>query len=909
MQRPLLYLAGIFCMVIIGFTANASHNRAGEITYTWLYGNTYEITVTTYTKVQENAADRCDLLVYWGDQDKDTLLRSNGLFNGKCGSVAGEGVLIADDINKNVYIGQHTYPGPGIYRITMLDPNRNKEVANMQDSFNTPFFIFLTFMIGTSFPDGMDTNSSPVILNPPIDDACSGKLFVHNAGAFDINGDSISYALTKCYEGIDDNVNPPFLVEALGYFTPNFIDIDPVLGDLLWDTPPPITPANDPTGRGFAEYNVCFEIIEWRKGAVIGRIQRDMQITVWPCNNDPPVITAMDTCVLAGQTINISVNAIDADFVGPDSVTLEASGGPFLLSNSPATFTLASSPPAGQANGTLNWQTNCSHVRKQPYGVTFKAEDNHPGPKPEVSLVDYETIGITVIAPAPTGLQSAPNGNYIDLSWDVSTCSGVTAYKIYRRNGSFTGTIDCPCESGVPGFAGYDLLATVTGLNTLNYLDDNNGIGLIHGVDYCYRIVACFADGAESCASVETCSKLDLNVPIITHVSVGTTDLSLGRDTLIWSMQQILDTNGFPGPYHYKIYESPDFNSAAQLIASTPVNDSLQLTDTIYIHNGINTETVPHSYKVVLYSDTEIVGSTHIASSIFLSIVSSDDRLDLSWQANVPWTNTQYFIYRLNDTLNFDLIDSTSTTAFADTGLINGREYCYFIKSVGSYSVTGLIDPIINYSQESCEIPLDKTPPCAPDLVVSPSCDLQENTLTWNNPNNSCADDVMYYNIYYAALFGEELEFLQSVSPATETSLLLSNLKSIAGCYAISAVDSFSNESVLSDSICVDNCPEYSLPNVFSPDGNDLNDYFIPFPYKFVDKINMKIYDRWGQLIFETNDPDVNWDGKYYRNNRDVSEGVFYYIAEVDMIGLHGIVTKTLTGFVHLLRSNPANTN
>jgi hypothetical protein len=61
--------------------------------------------------------------------------------------------------------------------------------------------------------------------------------------------------------------------------------------------------------------------------------------------------------------------------------------------------------------------------------------------------------------------------------------------------------------------------------------------------------------------------------------------------------------------------------------------------------------------------------------------------------------------------------------------------------------------------------------------------------------------------------------------------------------------------------------------------------------------------------VFETTDPDINWNGKYYKTNADLSEGVFFYVCKVDMIRLSGIQSTTLTGFVHLLRNNPANTN
>jgi len=329
MKRFILYPAFCIIFVVFHLFVLASHNRAGEITYKWISGNTYEVKVATYTK-DSSPADRCDLQIFWGDGKSDTIFRVNGIIGADCGPLAGIGELIpGKDIRKNIYIGQHTYDGPGLYRISMLDPNRNEKVTNMQDSFNTPFFIVTTFMIGGA-STGLDTNSSPELLTPPIDDACSEKLFIHNAGAFDANGDSISYVLGGCLEGLNPNgtVN-----NALGYYPPLDISINPLTGDLVWNTPPPVTAVN--SGRGYDEYNICFEIIEWRYGAVISRTLRDMQITVVDCENDPPIIIANDTCVLAGDTIFIDVLATD-----PDStlLTLSASGGPMVVQNN-AIFT------------------------------------------------------------------------------------------------------------------------------------------------------------------------------------------------------------------------------------------------------------------------------------------------------------------------------------------------------------------------------------------------------------------------------------------------------------------------------------------------------------------------------------------------------------------------------------------
>ncbi len=67
---------------------------------------------------------------------------------------------------------------------------------------------------------------------------------------------------------------------------------------------------------------------------------------------------------------------------------------------------------------------------------------------------------------------------------------------------------------------------------------------------------------------------------------------------------------------------------------------------------------------------------------------------------------------------------------------------------------------------------------------------------------------------------------LPAVSPDTDTVFYhrMSEGFMLAGCYAVSAIDSFENESAFSAKICVDNCIMYELPNVFTPNGDGIND-------------------------------------------------------------------------------------
>ena len=63
-------------LILVSTTLFATHNRAGEITYRHLGGFTYEVTITTYTKIGSGvAADRDELEIMWGDGTSEILPR------------------------------------------------------------------------------------------------------------------------------------------------------------------------------------------------------------------------------------------------------------------------------------------------------------------------------------------------------------------------------------------------------------------------------------------------------------------------------------------------------------------------------------------------------------------------------------------------------------------------------------------------------------------------------------------------------------------------------------------------------------------------------------------------------------------------------------------------------------------
>ncbi|MCF8331459.1 MAG: gliding motility-associated C-terminal domain-containing protein [Bacteroidales bacterium] len=521
--------------------------------------------------------------------------------------------------------------------------------------------------------------------------------------------------------------------------------------------------------------------------------------------------------------------------------------------------------------------------------------------RPE-NLSRTRTVDVLVIAPAPENLTATAINQTIELNWNKSKCPNATGYKIYRKN-SYIGYTPSNCQTGVPAYTGYKKIATLGSIDDTTFTDDNNGQGLPQGFSHCYMVTAIFPDGAESYPSLEACATIDRDKPLLTKVSVVSTDQSGGEMNIEWSKPPHID-NAYNGPFHYLIYRSEDTTQNWTLIDST-----LNVNDTSYSDINLNTLEKQYHYRIDFFqvapSQRIKISESAASSSVYLLLSSGDEKITLTLNYDVSWNNQSAVVYRQDPgSATFDSVTTITTNTYIDTGLVNAKTYCYKVKTKGSYSANGIVDPILNLSQVNCAQPKDNEAPCAPHLVVTVNCLDVSNNLLWNNPNNSCASDVASYDIYYRPLVQGNFTFLHANNSPEDTTYTHQKTNSIAGCYQIVAVDSSGNESDPSNVVCVDidSCDIYRLPNVFTPNGDGINDYFKPFPYDFVEHVDMKIFNRWGNLVYETNDPDINWDGRHQNNGEKCAAGVYYYVCEVYQRTLEGQEKITLTGNVHLLR-------
>jgi gliding motility-associated-like protein len=93
----------------------------------------------------------------------------------------------------------------------------------------------------------------------------------------------------------------------------------------------------------------------------------------------------------------------------------------------------------------------------------------------------------------------------------------------------------------------------------------------------------------------------------------------------------------------------------------------------------------------------------------------------------------------------------------------------------------------------------------------------------------------------------------------------------------------------------------YYIPNAFTPDGNEFNQTFQPIfttgfdPYNF----NLTIYNRWGEVVFESNDPTIGWDGTS-KNGAYVQSGTYTWRIKFKLRNVDEHIIET--GHVNMFR-------
>jgi gliding motility-associated-like protein len=893
----------LLLFMVQSFCALATHNRAGEITFEQIGPLTIRVTITTYTKSSSVAADRDSLLIEWGDGSTRVIPRSNG-----------NGQELGNDIKLNLYIAEHTYPGRATYTLRMTDPNRNGGILNL----NPPSSDAIQFYLETQFTflnqQFQGPNSSPVLLQPPIDFGILGQPFVHNPNAYDPDGDSLSYELIVPQQGPGEIVPNYFFPNQVAPGANNNISLNPRTGEFRWESP-----------QRAGEYSIAMRIYEFRNGQLISSMIRDMQILILDRNNRPPVVEGVENhCILAGNTLNVSLFVNDPD--PGQRVRIDPFGGPFIQNFSPAEIIGPQGFTEVPFDALFQWNTLCDHISGQNYTAIIRAEDNFLNGVAGLSTL--KVLSIKVMGEAPKEVKAQASEEMIRVSWeDPYPCEFTQTdyfrgFDVWRKINSNPFVPDL-CETGMQN-RGYTKVGSLLQQSDAGrYFFEDRSVE--RGKTYCYRIVAVFGrltpagfpyNLVEGKPSLEVCEQLVRDVPFPLNVDIRETDTQRGSIFIRWTLPDPLDLDTLdnPGPYAYALERSEglgtdNFSSIPGTLKIYPYFSSP--VDTLYLDENLNTTEIPYTYRIAFYTQgdtSQPYGYSPTASSLRLNLVASDRRITLQWSAAVPWENYAYQIFRWDEEgMQFDSIGTTQQNFYNDTGLSNDKEYCYKVQSLGQYGIEGLPFPLLNFSQEICGFPIDTVPPCSPELSVSNECnnanlaaEVFRNLLQWRLGQGDCInDDLASFRIYYAQKEQGPFLFLEELNPTARDYFHTPNLGT-KSCYAVTAVDSLGNETAIDSVVCAEECPDYILPNTFTPNGDGSNDIFRPILNRFIERVEFKVYNRWGNLVFETQDPSLQWDGLDLKG-RELDAATYFYTCVFFRVGENSSGTK-ISGYIELIK-------
>jgi gliding motility-associated-like protein len=949
MKLKLLYviLLGVCLSLIFTNQSYSTHLRGGEISVKRISTTslTYEFTLTIY-------GDLITGITAWRDEKEAYFCFGDGLntiLKGpRSNGTNGEGEVIAPGLARGVYKVVYTFAAPSDYRISVAIPNRNADVRNMsQPSDRLAFYVETILKVNP----GLGQNSTPLLLNPAVDlTAVVGQKFIHNPNAVDIEGDSLSYKLIACRQGERDictnrgSAIPGFRQPNEVASAPSSFTIDPRTGDLVWDVP------QEP-GR----YNTAFIVEEWRNGVLISVTVRDMQIEVRDADNAAPQIKVPDDiCVEAGTLIEQIITATDAPARNGrlDNLTISSTGQiyrlpdvPVLISAEFATFTNATNS-SSPASGRFRWQTNCNHVREQPYDVLFKVQDL-PRTATIPSLVDSKIWKIKIIAPRIKNLTFTPNAGsrQITLRWDSYACQNAGAVIIiYRKEGCSTYKPDV-CTVGLPASEGYTEVGRVP-VNSTTFTDRN----LKRNTDYSYRTVVLFTNGTNSTQSVtseQVCANLPFQGSVITNVTVDKTDNTTGEITVRWTRPVSLDRTQYRGPYQYRLFRATGQTGATGFAQVSP-NIDTDLTagrlDTLFKDTNLNTTDNAYRYRLVFYytenNALTALDTTENASSVRAAATGDVRAVTVTWQATVPWNNQNQTHRVFRETRRgsgiFNRIADVAVTnagsfTFTDRGgdtfagdgttratMSPDSSYCYKIETVGTYGDPRIRPALLfNFSQVICATPTIL--PCPPTLKLdlldcnqynkdNSNCNLSsfENILTWEaNKSDNCDQNPLKYNIYFSPTqngdFTKIGEVTSSRPPAT--TFTHSRADSYAGCYYVTTTNNAGRESDRSNVVCKDNCTSFDLPNIFTPNGDGKNDIFQAMKCpRFVQNVMFTVYNRNGQKVYEYNGPKLEWNGNDNSGN-PLPAGSYFYASETKFLTLDPASPPlNLKGWIELVR-------
>jgi gliding motility-associated-like protein len=381
---------------------------------------------------------------------------------------------------------------------------------------------------------------------------------------------------------------------------------------------------------------------------------------------------------------------------------------------------------------------------------------------------------------------------------------------------------------------------TISKLNTLS-------------TQYCYRISA-YDDCGDTLHSPEVCSE--------TIIATA----SNNQNQINWSNYS---GNTF---FRYLLYRNGQALDTITSITSSSYTDNNVRCGSTYCYSLITeiVETTNAGNRIQSISDTSCVKaiSQNTPAAIQnLNSTISGSSVKLSWDKPTAFSVKQYQIKRSVNGGSFSNYATSATNTYTDNSVdVNAEQYCYKINytdSCGQISASGSSTcPVLLQGNEAGSGIVD----LSWNSYTGCSNGIQDYTLLILNPSDNTVKSSV--NIGLSNSYTDNTADPNAVS-------LKYQIK--ATCSGPDTNTSFSNIFEINHNL------KLFLPDAFTPDGDGVNDVFIP-KGKYVQDFKMTIFNRWGEIVFYTDKFFEGWDGNY-KGEQATSDAYAYMIEVSDYFG------------------------
>lgn len=848
MRAAVLLFSLLFALA---FPAKASHIVGGEIHYEHLGGNQYRIVIKLYRDCLNSFTpypQNLHLAIYVNDttlfQQIDIPVPPSDTIPNNINSPCLSQPLDVC-VEEAVYDTIVTLPPiPGGYLIVYQLCCRNTIITNAETSGDDVGTSYTAYIPDTALAG---YNSDPYFNLFPPTIICNAFPFVFDHSATDLDGDSLVYELCELFAGgsgsntqPDPPLPPPFpplpYIPPYTYLNPMGgsppLAIDPVTG-LLTVTPDAI---------GTFVVGVC--VSEYRDGVLLSTHKRDFQFNITECtevadaNTAPQVISCDD--FTANFPSNSTPNAVYHWDFGVPNVDDDTSN---LFS---PTYTY---PDTGTYTAMLIV-----------FPGTFCADTAI------VPVVTYPGFQVGMIT------EDGCEGNPIQLNDSSSTVYGFIDSWTWEFGDGDSSSVQNPQHVYADAGNFEVQLIVTTNLGCIDTVQSNVDIA----------------------ASPITSAYGDSIICDLDEAQIGIDAIGTFQWTPNYNINDITLANPLV---------APDVTTTYYVTATSP-NGCVSTDSVVVVVYGDITASVSSDTTVCPNEPVLLQGTGGINFSWFPSTGLSSTS-DSSTTATVSQTTTYLFTTSVGSCVDSAVV--TVTVLPYPEPNIEGN---YVICEGDSVQLSaGSLSSVVWSPQENLSNADTLTPWVSPPQTTwyyvtgedTNSCpvvvfDSVLVTVTQNDYTVAAETTIVLgttANIYASG--GSSYQWLptnglvdptapSTVAAPTVTTTYTVTVGFPGGCYATDTVV----VNVLPD-------PLIFFPNAFSPNGDDRNDRFKPIYLGLVDAEKFSIYNRWGALVYTSDDIDEGWDGTYKGEPQDLGVFVYYFIGRGTVTGKSFVYKGDLT--------------